>query len=222
MNVGVLLAAGASTRMGEPKALVRWKGQSFLAHGVRALWAACDTVVVVLGANAAAVRRGVEREFEALVESGVLSADLHAAKRHGARALELRFETNRAWKSGMYGSARVGLAAASKLRPASVLVLPVDSPEVKGATVASLGAVMSDAMGSFGKAGSRDFAYALVPRHRGHRGHPLALSPALARTIAKDAGAADLGDAVRRHARLVGYLDVTDKGVLANRNTKRR
>jgi len=222
MNVGVLLAAGASTRMGEPKALVRWKGQSFLAHGVRALWAACDVVIAVLGSQAKVVRRGAEEEFERLVECGGLSADLHAAKGHGARSLEVRFETNRAWKSGMFGSARIGLAAAVRTRPSAILVLPVDNPEVRGATVANLGTVMSEAIGSFGKSGGRDFAYALVPRHRGRRGHPLVLSPALARAIAKDTEAEDLGDAVRRNARLVGYLDVADKGILANRNTKKK
>ena len=146
MNVGILLAAGASTRMGSPKALAKWKGQSFLAHGVRALWSTCDVVIAVLGAQAAEVRRGAELEFGRLVEEGALSRDLHAASRHGARALEVRFETNRAWRKGMLSSARVGLAAAVKARPASVLVLPVDHPEVKGATVGQLGSVMADAM----------------------------------------------------------------------------
>lgn len=222
MNVGVLLAAGASTRMGEPKAQVRWKGQSFLAHGVRALWSVCDVVIAVLGSQAAVVRRGAEEEFERLVESGALSEDLHAAEGHGTRSLEVRFETNRAWKRGMYGSARVGLAAAVRTRPCAIFVLPVDHPEVMGTTVASLGAVMSDALGSFGKTGWKDFSYALVPRYLGRRGHPLVLTPALAKAIAKDEDAADLGDAVKRHARLVGYLDVTDKGILVNRNTKKR
>jgi molybdenum cofactor cytidylyltransferase len=222
MIVGVLLAAGESTRMGRPKAMVRWKGQSFLAHGVRALWSACDVVIAVLGSNAAAVRRGAEEEFGRLVEGGALSGDLHAAQQHGARALEVRFETNRGWKGGMLSSVRVGLAAAVKARPASVLVLPVDHPEVRGETVAQLAAMMGQAIGSVEGAEARRFAYGLVPRYRGRRGHPLALSPALARAIAKDGDAADLGDAVRRHARLVGFLDVTDAGVLVNRNTSRR
>ncbi len=222
MNVGVLLAAGASTRMGQPKALVKWKNQSFLAHGVRALWAGCDIVVAVLGSHAAEVRGSAEAEFSRLVEAGALSPDLHAARRHGARALELRFETNRAWARGMYGSARVGLAEALRSRPTSVLVLPVDHPEVKPATVAQLSAVMAQALGAFGKSKAKDFRYALIPRHRGHRGHPLVLSAALARAIVKDGEARDLGDAVRRHARLVGFLDVTDAGIVVNRNTPKR
>ncbi len=57
-----------------------------------------------------------------------------------------------------------------------------------------------------------------MPRHRRRRGHPLALSPALAAAIAADRQAEDLSDAVRRNARLVGYLDVDDPGVLRNVN----
>ena len=87
----------------------------------------------------------------------------------------------------MLGSARVGLAAAVRARPSAILVLPVDHPEVRGATVASLGAMMAEAMRIVRQgAAARDFAYALVPRHRGRRGHPLVLSPALARAIVKD------------------------------------
>ena len=61
-------------------------------------------------------------------------------------------------------------------------------------------------------------AYALVPRYRRRRGHPVALSPALARAVAADRDAGDLSDAVRRNARLVGYLDCADAGVVRNRN----
>ncbi len=222
MNVGVLLAAGASSRMGSSKPLVRWKGQSFLAHGVRTLWAACDIVIVVLGADAKRVQKGIEDEFTLLVEAGALTPDLHAARKHGARGLELRFEIHRGWKKGMLSSAQAGLAAAVKLKPASVLVLPVDHPEVKAETVQQLVAMMAQAMGSFGSKAAGGFAYALVPRHRRRRGHPIVLSPALARVVAKERDARDLADAVRGHARLIGYHDVADGGVVRNRNTPAR
>lgn len=218
MNVGVLLAAGASTRMKSPKPLVKWKGHSFLVHGTRALWSSCDVVVAVLGSNGESVRTALEKEFTALVESGALTQDLHEARRKGARGLELRFETNAKWKQGMLSSAKVGLAAALKAKPATIALLPVDHPEVSGETVAAMTGVMTDALKAF-KDGASTFPYALVPRFKGHRGHPLVLSPALARAIVRDKVSADLGDAVRRHARLVGYVDVRDPGVVKNRNT---
>lgn len=222
MNVGVLLAAGASVRMGEPKPLVKWKGRSFLANGVTSLWAACDAVVVVLGSKAREVREAAEEEFAELAGSGALSGLVHPAGRKGPRGLEVHFVVNAGWKRGMLSSAQAGLAEALRLKPSAVLVLPVDHPEVRPATVAHLGGMMTEALGAFGGSARGGFAYALVPRHRGRRGHPLALSAALGRAVARDRAARDLSDAVRRHARLVGYLDVADPGVVKNRNTPKR
>jgi CTP:molybdopterin cytidylyltransferase MocA len=196
----------------------------FSVHGVRHLWSACDVVVVVLGADARRVRTAVEEEFVRLVGSGALHRDLQVAHRHGAAGLEVRFVVNKNWRKGMLGSARLGLRTALKLRPEAVLVLPVDHPGVKPATVLLLAAAMKAALGSYGKPGAGrrakggGFAYALVPRYRRRRGHPVALSPALAAAVAADAGAADLSDALRRNARLVGYLDCGDAGIVRNRN----
>jgi molybdenum cofactor cytidylyltransferase len=226
MRVGVLLAAGASSRMGRDKALIRTRGMSFLAHGVRHLWSACDSVVVVLGARAAAIRRAVTDEFGRLVEEGRLHQDLVTAHAHGADGLEVRFAENPRWRSGMFGSVRIGLQQALQLRPSAVLVLPVDHPVVKPTTVASLAVAMESALAAYGDAQVRGrqgpatpVAYALVPRYRHRRGHPVALSPGLARALLKDGEAENLSDAMRRNARLVGYLDVADPGVVVNRNT---
>lgn len=219
MNVGVLLAAGAARRMGGAKSLRRSRGQTWFARGVRHLWAACDAVVVVLGCDARRVRGAAEQEFVTLVRRGALHDDLQIAHRHGAPGLEVRFVVNRAWRRGMLSSARAGLAAALRLKPQAVLVMPVDHPSVRPETVRALAGAMAAALGSYRSGPGRlGFAYALVPRHRRRRGHPLALSPALARAVVRDPGAADLSDAVRRNARLVGYLDVRDAGVTRNRN----
>lgn len=220
MIAGVLLAAGASRRMGASKALVRSRGESFTAHGLHHLWSACDAVVIVLGSNARRTRAEIEAEFERLVGSRRLRQELKQARRHGSAGLEARFVVNRVWRKGMLGSVRLGLATALRFRPESVLVLPVDHPSIRPATVQALAGTMHEALGAFRERRQRDrFAYALVPRYRRRRGHPIALSPALARTVAADRGAADLSDAVRRNARLVGYLDCADSGVLRNRNT---
>jgi molybdenum cofactor cytidylyltransferase len=50
--VGVVLAAGASSRMGSDKALLPWRGGTFLSAAIRALQPATDLVIVVAGANA--------------------------------------------------------------------------------------------------------------------------------------------------------------------------
>jgi CTP:molybdopterin cytidylyltransferase MocA len=222
MMAGVLLAAGASTRMGTPKATVREGRDSFLANGVRHLWGACDAVVVVLGAGAAAIKRQAQGEFEALVASGRLRDELVQARRKGANGLEVHFTFNPRWRHGMLSSVRIGLEDALELKPAGVMVLPVDHPAVRSFTVASLAQVMLDALAACRSARERSrFCYALVPRFHGRRGHPVVLSPALAHAIAEDRVAESLSDAIRRNARLVGYLDVADRGVVVNRNTPR-
>jgi molybdenum cofactor cytidylyltransferase len=49
---GVILAAGASSRMGRDKALLPWQGGTFLSTAIRALQPMTDLVIVVAGANA--------------------------------------------------------------------------------------------------------------------------------------------------------------------------
>jgi len=219
MIVGVLLAAGASSRMGRPKALVLSGGQSFLVRGVRALWTACDIVIVVLGADGQRVCSAAGAEFEDLVARGLAAPDLSGGPKRRNGELEVRFVFNKRWADGMLSSARVGLAQALRQKPSGILVLPVDHPEVKPATVQALGATLDHALVAFGGKQAKAFAYGLVPRHRGLRGHPVALSAALADAVRRDRGARDLADAIRRHARLVGYLDVSDQGITVNRNT---
>jgi molybdenum cofactor cytidylyltransferase len=211
----VLLAAGASRRMGRHKALMPTHGSSFAGHGLELLWSACEGVVVVLGAQAARVRVALASDVERRMTRGARDAKGSRSSR-----LEARLVVNRSWARGMLGSVRVGLRAALDFEPDAVLVLPVDHPAVRPTTVRALAGTMAEALGAFGsRRASAAFAYALVPRHRGHRGHPIALSAALAHAVVTDARATDLSDAVRRHARLVGFLDVADPGILRNVNT---
>jgi CTP:molybdopterin cytidylyltransferase MocA len=57
---GIILSAGASRRMGRPKALLDYRGETFLARLVRIFSAVCDPVIVALGEHeqngAAAIR----------------------------------------------------------------------------------------------------------------------------------------------------------------------
>lgn len=53
---GVILAAGASSRMGRDKALLSWHGTTFLESAMRVLAPLTDLVIVVAGANAPNLR----------------------------------------------------------------------------------------------------------------------------------------------------------------------
>lgn len=60
--VSIILAAGASRRMGQPKQLLPYQGQTLLSHVIQCLLAApCSAVVVVLGANADEIEPSIER-----------------------------------------------------------------------------------------------------------------------------------------------------------------
>ena len=59
MNLcGLILAGGASTRMGTPKALLDWQGETFLDRLIRLFALHCFEVIVVLGHNPEAIPRG--------------------------------------------------------------------------------------------------------------------------------------------------------------------
>lgn len=59
MIAGIILAAGDSRRMGSPKALLDYRGETFAGRLVRVLSRTCDPVIVVTGRHNDAVRAGV-------------------------------------------------------------------------------------------------------------------------------------------------------------------
>ena len=115
---GVVLAAGAGTRFGGPKALATHPdGTPWLATAIRALAdGGCSPVLVVLGASA----------DEAAALLGTLPEADHAVV---VRADD--------WADGMSASLRAALRAAEALDPPPVAlaVVPVDVPDLDALTV---------------------------------------------------------------------------------------
>jgi CTP:molybdopterin cytidylyltransferase MocA len=111
---GVIPSAGASVRMGRPKALLLLDGETFLTRTIGTLHVGgCDPVLVVLAAGA---DRRIATE----------------AARAGARVL-----TNPDPGEGPITSLRVALAALDDT-VAGFVYLPVDHPMVRPETVATL------------------------------------------------------------------------------------
>jgi len=104
MTAAVVLAAGASTRLGEPKQLAVVGGERLLERAVRvAREAGCAPVVVVLGARAEEIRAAC-----------VLG--------------DARVVVNEEWSEGMGASVRVGVGAVGDAEGA--VLMTCDQPAV--------------------------------------------------------------------------------------------
>jgi molybdenum cofactor cytidylyltransferase len=84
----VILAAGASRRLGQPKQLVRWEGETLLRRAVRAAQA-CAPVLVVLGCRAEDMAAELAGLPVTLVPNPEWEEGMAASIRHGVRALPL-------------------------------------------------------------------------------------------------------------------------------------
>jgi molybdenum cofactor cytidylyltransferase len=84
----VILAAGASRRMGVPKQLLRYRGRTLLRHAVEAaLGSTCRPVVSVFGANAEAIQPEVEGLGVQVVHNPRWAEGLGSSIRAGIEAL---------------------------------------------------------------------------------------------------------------------------------------
>ena len=108
---GIILAAGASTRMGRPKALLEYRGETFIDRLIRIFSAACDPVIVVAGYHAGAIGARVEDRAQLVVNP----------------------EPDRGQLSSLQTALEQVPAAAE-----GFLFTPVDSPTVEETTVAAL------------------------------------------------------------------------------------
>lgn len=83
----IILAAGASSRMGTPKQLLPYRGRSFLSHIVEAAIASiCRPIVVVLGANAEQLKPEVSQLVQ-VVENPHWAEGMGSSIRVGIEAL---------------------------------------------------------------------------------------------------------------------------------------
>jgi molybdenum cofactor cytidylyltransferase len=115
---GLILAAGESKRMGFPKALLEFQGETFLDRLIAAFSPFCDPVMVVLGCGAEEIRSGIRRPGHAL------------------------FARNEAYSLGQLSSMQCGLRALEQAAPREdlegVLFTLVDHPNVRPSTLAAL------------------------------------------------------------------------------------
>jgi len=104
----VILAAGASTRLGKPKQLLQYHGKTLLDHSVNeAINAKADAVVVILGKNADLLQNKIDNQ-------------------------KVNVVINKDWEEGMAASVRLGLATLLKIKPYidAVIFMVCDQPHI--------------------------------------------------------------------------------------------
>jgi molybdenum cofactor cytidylyltransferase len=83
----IILAAGASTRLGEPKQLLIWKGKSLLQHAIQTAGQVLSQPVVVLGANAEQLQRVLEGANVQIVHNPLWQEGIASSIRCGISAI---------------------------------------------------------------------------------------------------------------------------------------
>jgi CTP:molybdopterin cytidylyltransferase MocA len=133
---GVVLAAGAGTRYGGPKALARTPtGEPWVSRAVSMLVdGGCDLTLVTLGA--------AREEAAALVPAATLIVNV------------------RAWRVGISESVRAALAAAASTSATAVVLVAVDTPDMPPSVVRRVVEVAGTEPTALGRA-----VYAGAPGH---------------------------------------------------------
>ena len=154
----VVLAAGLSQRMGQPKMLLPWGETSVLGKVVSTL---CEAVTDG-PADFEAKKRMAKAEFEVIVVTGG-AQDLVEAEvaRLGAQGLPVRAVFNPAHETGeMMSSIRVGLAATGPVAEFALIALG-DQPQLSAESARRVVA-----------AAEQPGAYLILPSFNMRRGHP--------------------------------------------------
>ncbi len=119
---GILLAAGGSSRLGQPKQLLEFEGQTLLRRAAEAIaGSVCDPLVVVVGSE----NEKTEGEIADLSLTTCLNPD---------------------WRSGMSSSIKVGLNELLLKEPQidAVIITLCDQPFVDADTIAHLVAIFKE------------------------------------------------------------------------------
>ncbi|OQP60392.1 hypothetical protein A3860_33990 [Niastella vici] len=83
----IILAAGASTRLGRPKQLLPWQGKTLLQHAVQCALTITTQPVVVMGSNADQLAAGLNHSQVQIVFNPEWEQGIASSIRYGLQAL---------------------------------------------------------------------------------------------------------------------------------------
>jgi len=185
----IVLAAGASTRMGRPKAALplRDRTDTFLSRIIRTLSeAGLPEIVVVTGSTAGVVRAAAGRRIDRRV----------------------RFAHNSDWQSGQLSSLLAGLLLPPHQEVEAALVTLVDVPLVAADTVRKV--IREWRLGG---------APIVRPANGSRHGHPVMFDRALFEALAAADRRVGAKAVVREHAHAICNVPVEDAGAFFDMDT---
>ena len=187
---GLILAAGASVRMGHDKALLPWPpgnsaGATLLSTAIASFSQVAQSVIVVVGANRDSVAPVVKNCGAVLV-------------------------VNDKPEYGQFSSLKAGLRPAVDMGTELALITPVDRPPLRNASLQMLlGAYLQNS----------DRYMGVVPQHEGRSGHPLLAGPKLIKAIMNAPDQSTTRDLLAARSESILHMELDDPSVCLNINT---
>jgi molybdenum cofactor cytidylyltransferase len=188
---GVILAAGASSRMGRDKALLPWPpdsttAETFLSSAIKLFLSHVDVVLVVVGKNESALTPVVYANGASLV-------------------------VNPDPDRGQFSSLRAGLREVLNRGRDAAMITPVDRPPVRPDTLATLEAAYEER--------SIEKKWAIVPEYEGTHGHPILAGREMLEAFLKAAESSNAREVLHQYQSNITYLAVDDPLIAVNVNT---
>ena len=200
----LILAAGAGTRYGTPKALACLAGRTWLELAAeRAQQAGFAPILAVTGAEEERVRTAWR--------------GLGGAADPAANRPPIEWVSNPDWPRGRTGSIQAGLCALAHrddvgLAPQGVLIYPVDFPYVSVTTLRALARAFHET-----RAAERGI---FLPVNHGRRGHPILVGWTVCTEITRLGPDESLRFVIHHDPERIREIVVADEGIHRNVNTR--